>query len=62
MTLQTQKVCEGCGLKQPSYGLVSKGKARWCAGCAKGHAGDESRRVVPAKGSWRKKYVDGDDM
>ena len=27
--------CEGCGLKQPSYGLASEGKARWCAGCGK---------------------------
>ena len=26
-------MCEGCGLKQPSYGLASEGKKRWCAGC-----------------------------
>jgi hypothetical protein len=26
-------MCEGCGLKQPVYGLASEGKARWCAGC-----------------------------
>ena len=33
MTLQKQKMCEGCGLKQPSYGLASEGKVRWCLGC-----------------------------
>jgi hypothetical protein len=32
--------CEGCQLKaRPSFGLPSEGKARWCAGCAKGHPG-----------------------
>jgi hypothetical protein len=34
------KKCEGCGLKQPNFGLPAEGKKRrWCAGCAKGHAG-----------------------
>ena len=33
------KMCEGCGLKHPSYGLPAERKARWCSGCAKGHAG-----------------------
>jgi hypothetical protein len=33
------KKCEGCGLKQPSFGLPAEGKRRWCGGCAKGHAG-----------------------
>jgi hypothetical protein len=28
-----RKMCEGCGLKQPGYGLASEGKKRWCAGC-----------------------------
>jgi hypothetical protein len=27
------KMCEGCKLKVPFYGLASEGKARWCAGC-----------------------------
>ena len=30
-----RKMCEGCGLKQPSYGLPAEGRKRWCAGCAK---------------------------
>jgi hypothetical protein len=33
------KTCEGCQLKQPSFGLPAEGKARWCSGCAKAHAG-----------------------
>jgi hypothetical protein len=28
-----KRMCEGCGLKRPSTGLASEGKARWCAGC-----------------------------
>ena len=32
-----KKKCEGCGLKQPNFGLPAEGKKRWCAGCAKGH-------------------------
>jgi hypothetical protein len=35
------KMCEGCGLKQPNFGLPVEGKKRWCAGCAKGHTGAE---------------------
>jgi hypothetical protein len=30
---QKRQMCEGCGLKHPSYGLASEGKKRWCAGC-----------------------------
>jgi hypothetical protein len=30
---QKRKMCEGCGLKRPNYGLASEGKVRWCAGC-----------------------------
>jgi hypothetical protein len=26
-------MCESCGLKQPNFGLLVEGKARWCAGC-----------------------------
>ena len=38
--LRKQKMCEGCGLKCPGYGLASERKARWCAGCgAAGGAG-----------------------
>jgi hypothetical protein len=33
------KKCESCQLKLPSFGLPAEGKARWCAGCAKAHAG-----------------------
>ena len=28
-----RKMCEGCGLKRPGYGLASEGETRWCAGC-----------------------------
>ena len=33
------RLCEDCGLKKPNFGLPAEGKKRWCAGCAKGHAG-----------------------
>jgi hypothetical protein len=33
------KKCEDCSLKLPSFGLPAEGKKRWCAGCAKAHAG-----------------------
>ena len=29
-----RKMCEGCGLKTPSYGLPAEGRKRWCAGRA----------------------------
>jgi hypothetical protein len=32
-------MCEGCGLKQPSFGLPADGKKRWCSDCSKAHAG-----------------------
>jgi hypothetical protein len=34
-----RRMCEDCDKKQSSFGLPSEGKARWCGGCAKGHAG-----------------------
>ena len=37
----TQRVCESCKLKRRTFGLLSEGKARWCSGCAKAHAGAE---------------------
>ena len=39
--IHKRKMCEGCGLNVPYYGLASEGKARWCAGCgaAKGRKG-----------------------
>ena len=33
--MRKRKMCEGCGLKHPTYGLASEGKAWWCAGCGK---------------------------
>jgi hypothetical protein len=30
---QKWQMCECCGLKRSSYGLASKGQARWCGGC-----------------------------
>lgn len=35
----TNRACEDCGVKQPSFGLPSERKARWCVGCIKGHVG-----------------------
>ena len=35
MRLQQRKMCEGCGLKVPSYGLPAERRTRWCGGCAK---------------------------
>ena len=32
--MQQRKMCEGCGLKRPHYGLSAERRARWCAGCA----------------------------
>jgi hypothetical protein len=48
--VSVQKMCEGCGLKQASYGLASEGKKRWCAGCAHKPYGC-SRPAVPHKRS-----------
>ena len=36
---RNRKMCEDCGLKQPSFVLPAEGKRRWCSGCTKGHAG-----------------------
>ena len=38
-SISHRKKCEDCQLKGPSCGLPAEGKARWCGGCAKGHAG-----------------------
>jgi hypothetical protein len=32
---ERKNMCEGCGLKQPNYGLASEGKRRWCTGCGR---------------------------
>ena len=34
MSLRQQKMCEGCGLKRPHYGLPAERRVRWGAGCA----------------------------
>ena len=34
MCLDTRRKCEGCGTKQPNFGLPAEGRRRWCAGCA----------------------------
>ena len=39
MAFVAGKTFEACQLKQPSFGLPAEGKARWCSGCAKAHAG-----------------------
>ena len=30
--LRSRKKCEGCGLKQPTFGLPAEGRRRWCSG------------------------------
>jgi hypothetical protein len=37
-----EKMCEGCRLKQATYGLASEGKKRWCAGCGKARKGGKA--------------------
>jgi hypothetical protein len=52
------KTCEGCGLKQPTFGLPG-GKALRFAGCAKGHcvwgSNAPRRKFVFPAGSTRTK-------
>ena len=57
MDVCKRKKCEGCGLKVPHFGLPAEGRARWCSGCAKGHAGavDDVQRRTQAGGSPQKK-------
>ena len=45
--------CEDCALKAPNFGLLAEGKKRWCAGCAKAHAGAQSMDTRVAAGSGR---------
>ena len=50
--------CEGCQLKLPNFGLPAEGKKRWCAGCAKGHAGAvgvAKRKAADKKAAPKKK-------
>ena len=35
-------MCEDCKQTQPSFGLPAEGQKRWCAKCAKGHAGAQN--------------------
>ena len=35
----SNKMCEGCQLKRPTYGLPAERKKRWCGVCAKGRVG-----------------------
>ena len=53
------KKCEGCGLKQPHFGLPAEGKKRWCAGCAKRHTpgvvGVAKRKAAGKKAAPKKK-------
>jgi hypothetical protein len=53
------KKCEGCGLKQPAYGLPAEGKRRWCAGCAKAHAGAVDVKSKKCEGCGLKQPVFG---
>jgi hypothetical protein len=51
-------MCEGCGLKRPSYGLAAQGKARWCAGWGKaeGAAQLKKRKMCEGCGLKRPQY------
>ena len=44
------KMCEGCGVKQSSFGLLSERTKPWCSGCAKGHAGAVDARSKMCEG------------
>jgi hypothetical protein len=44
------KMCEDCGVKQPSFGLLSERTKPWCSGCAKGHAGVVDARSKMCEG------------
>ena len=42
--------CEDCALKRPVFGLPAEGKARWCAGCARGHGGAQNLKSRRCEG------------
>jgi len=44
-------MCEGCGLKVPTYGLASEGKARWCAGCGAAEGAVDVRALRKREGA-----------
>jgi hypothetical protein len=47
---KAHKMCEECGLKQPSYGHPADQVMRWCAPCAKHQAGAVSLRLSKMSG------------
>jgi hypothetical protein len=52
------KKCEDCGFNRPSVGLATKGKIRWCAGCAKAHVGavDVANKMCDDCTHWRASF------
>jgi hypothetical protein len=50
-------MCEGCGLKQCSFGLPAEKKKRWCSGCAKGHEGAVNLHSKLCEGCGQKRAV-----
>ena len=46
-----RKKCEGCGLKEPGYGLASEGKRRWCAGCGAAEGAVDVRALRKRQGA-----------
>ena len=43
--------CEDCQLKQPTCGLPSERRRRWCFGCSKAHTGAVGQRSLSAPGA-----------
>ena len=53
-----REMCEGCGLKRPSYGLPPERRVRWCAGCAAA----EGRGAVILRAKQRRTMCEGCDV
>ena len=37
LAMRKEKMCEGCGAKQPGFGTPTERQKRWCGGCGKAH-------------------------
>jgi hypothetical protein len=48
---EKQGMCEGCGLKQATYGLASEGTRRWCVGCGKAEGAVRIQKRQMCEGS-----------
>ena len=60
--MSLQKMCEGCGLKHPSYGLPAERRARWCAGCATAEGNGAVLLQQQMKCAWEGPHGKGSDV